>query len=114
VPDGSKTFSNTDIPGLRKAFYADSADRNWITTWLAARHVFSGTARSLGQAGARDLTASDGSEMPYAVFQSDQGPIACMMIDRQAVPPPGEAVRLQGTVAIFIDRTMYLSHCSFG
>jgi hypothetical protein len=52
--------------------------------------------------------------MPYAVFQSDQGPIACMMTGKRPMPPPGEAVHLQGTVAIFIDKTMYLSHCSFG
>jgi hypothetical protein len=108
-----KTYSNGDIPMLRRAFYQDSGDRDWITRWLTAAQPFSGVARSLGQASARDLTDSDGFEMPYAVFQSAQGPIACMMTNKRSMPPPGEAVHVQGTVAIFIDKTMYLAHCSF-
>jgi hypothetical protein len=113
-PVAPKTYSNVDIPELRQAFYNDAADPNWISRWLAAQRPFSGTARSLGQASAHDLTDSDGSDLPYAVFQSDQGSIACMMKDKRRMPPPGEAVHVQGTVAIFIDQTMYLSHCSFG
>lgn len=108
------TYSNADIPTLRQAFFRDADDRNWITKWLAAQRGFSGTARSMGQASSRDMTAADGSAMPYAVFESDQGPIACMMTDRRHLPPPGEAVHVHGTVAIFIDKTMYLSRCSFG
>jgi hypothetical protein len=107
-------YSNADIPKLRQAYYDDSVDPDWIANWLAAQRPFSGTARSLGQASARDLTDSNGVDMPYAVFQSDQGPIACMMRNKRPMPPLGEAVHLHGTVAIFIDTTMYLSRCSFG
>jgi hypothetical protein len=114
VPAAPASYSNADIPVLREAFFSDADDRNWITKWLAAQRRFSGTARSLGQASSRDMTAADGSELPYAVFESDQGPIACMMTDRRHMPPPGEAVHVQGTVAIFIDKTMYLSRCTFG
>ena len=114
MPVAPEVYSNPDIPKLRQAFYSDSADHNWISKWLSARQPFSGIARSLGSASARDLTDSDGLDMPYAVFQSDQGPIACMMADKQPMPPPGETVHVRGTVAIFIDQTLYLSHCSFG
>jgi hypothetical protein len=111
---GRTWYSNPDIPKLRQAFYNESADPNWINNWLSAQQPFSGLARSLGQASARELTDSAGLDMPYAVFQSDHGPIGCMMTDKRPMPPPGETVRVQGTVAIFIDKTMYLSHCTFG
>ena len=114
APVAPDTYSNPDIPRLRKAFYDDSADPNWISNWLSAQQPFMGIARSLGPASARDLTDSNGLDMPYAVFQSDQGPIACMMAGKQPMPPPGETVHVRGAVAIFIDQTMYLSHCSFG
>ena len=113
-PVGRATYSNADIPGLRRAFYNQSADRDWIANWLSARRLFFGTARSLGQSSARNLTASDGSPMPYAVFQSDQGPIACMMGNKRPMPAVGEDVHVKGTIAIFIDKTMYLSKCLFG
>lgn len=111
--NATRTYSNGDIAGLRRAFYNDSADPNWIANWLAAREPFSGLARSMGQASARELTDSDGSELRYAVFQSDQGSIACMMKNERPMPAPGAVVHLRGTVAIFIDETMYLSGCSF-
>lgn len=114
APAGRATYSNLDIPKLRQAFYSQSADRNWIDTWLSAQRPFSGMARSLGQSSARDLTGSEGSAMSYAVFQSDQGPIACMMGNNRPLPPPGDDVHVEGTVAIFIDNTMYLSNCVFG
>lgn len=113
-PVSRDVYSNPDIPNLREAFYNESTDHNWINNWLAARQPFSGTARSLGQASARDLTDSAGLDMPYAVFQSDHGPIGCMMTDKRPMPPSGATIHVQGTVAIFIDKTMYLSHCSFG
>lgn len=109
----SRTYSNEDIGRLRRAFYDDSADPNWIANWLAAQEAFSGVARSLGQAGVGDLTDADGSDIRYPVFQADQGPIACMTAHQQPLPAPGALVRLRGTVAIFIDETMYLSDCSF-
>lgn len=114
APVAPAEYSNPDIPKLRQAFYADLAGRNWITKWLSAQQPFSGIARSQGPASARDLIDSNGFDMPYAVFQSDQGPIACMMTDKRPMPPPGETVHVRGSVAIFIDQTMYLSHCSFG
>ena len=114
APVAGAAYSNADIPKLRQAFYDQSTDRNWIAKWLSAQRPFSGVARSLGQSSARDLTDIEGSAMPYAVFQSDQGPIACMMGARRPLPPSGEDVHVEGTVAIFIDKTMYLSNCSFG
>jgi len=42
------TYSNPDVPKLRRAFYSQSTDPDWITKWLAARPPFSGTAQSLG------------------------------------------------------------------
>ena len=107
-------YSNADLPELRRAFYNQSNDPNWITKWLAARRPFSGTARSLGQFSARELADSNGSAMPYAVFQSSRGQIACMMKDKRSMPPLGEAVHLGGNVALFIGNTMYLSNCIFG
>ena len=109
----TRTYSNADIARLRRAFYNDSTDPNWIAKWLAAREPFSGVAQSMGQASARQLTDSDGSQLRYAVFQSDQGSIACMTKDAQSMPTSGAVVHLRGTVAIFIDETMYLSGCSF-
>ncbi|MFO1028341.1 MAG: hypothetical protein U1E70_24460 [Acetobacteraceae bacterium] len=114
VPAVPQAYSNGDIPELRRTFFDQSADPNWIDRWLQARRPFSGTAQSLGQAGARSLTESDGSARSYAVFQSRQGPIACITAERRALPPSGEAVHLQGHVALFIGSTMYLSNCMVG
>jgi hypothetical protein len=108
-----KTYSNADIPKLRQAFFDDSIHRDWIARWLAAKRPFFGVGRSLGHASARDLTDTNGGDMPYAVFQSKEGPIACMMTAKRRMPPRGKAVHIRGTVAIFIDKTLYLSHCSF-
>jgi hypothetical protein len=114
VPNAPIVYSNADIPKLRQSFYDDSRDRNWIASWLATQRPFAGIARSPGNAGLRELSLDDATSMPYAIFQTDQGPIACMMAAKVPLRPPGAPVNLRGTVSIFIDRTMYLSHCSFG
>lgn len=114
APVQHDVYSNPDIPKLRQSFYSESTDRDWIADWLSAQRSFSGTARSSGQASARELVGSDGFNLPYAVFQSEHGPIACMMTDKRPMPPQGDTVHVQGAVSIFIDQTMYLSHCSFG
>lgn len=106
-------YSNADIPRLRQAFYKDSTDPNWISAWLSAARPFNGTARSLGTEGMHELPEAGDPAVPYAIFQSKEGPIGCVMTDSRPMRPPGTEVHLHGTVSIFVGRTMYLSHCSF-
>jgi hypothetical protein len=107
------SYSNADIPDLRAAYFAQSSDDDWIKDWLTVQRKFTGTARSLGSAGVQTLSDASGDDMHVMRFETDHGPIACMMTDSMPSFAKDSEIRIQGTVSIFIDQTMYLAHCSF-
>lgn len=107
-------YTNNDIPRLRASYFALSSDHDWIKDWLMAEKKFDGTARSEGEAGVQTLSDLNGDTLHVMRFDSQQGPIACMIQDIVPPIPQGSDVRIAGTVSIFIDQTMYLTHCSFG
>lgn len=110
----SGPFTNGDIPALRAAYFAESSDRDWVNDWLTAEKRFSGTARSIGAEGMQTLSGVEGQDLHIMQFAAEQGPIACIVPDKTAAIAKGADVRIHGIVSIFIDKTMYLAHCSFG
>ncbi|WP_428484778.1 hypothetical protein [Rhodopila sp.] len=106
-------YTNDDIPALRAAYFAESSDRDWVSNWLMAEKTFTGTARSLGLPGMQTLSGISGDDVHLMRFDTDHGPIACMIPSNVPAISKGSEVRIQGIVSIFIDQTMYLAHCSF-
>jgi len=113
MPDShAGSYTNDDIPTLRATYFAQSSDRDWISGWLMAEKIFTGTARSMGPAGGRTLSGLNGHEVHIMQFDTAQGPIACMIGESIPAFAQGSQVRITGIVSIFIDQTMYLTRCS--
>jgi len=111
--DQAGNYSNDDIPGLRALYLAHSSDSRWIKDWLLSEKTFLGTGRAQGAAATYDLPDAGGRNLQVDQFDSSQGPIACVMADGVPTIAQGADVRIRGIVTFFIDRTMYLTGCSF-